>query len=106
MSHAIGAIKFSDGLIRYYEYDGTADVVLSHHYATTQEVYDNWRNGEWKHCTCRKEEPVSIFTTYGGGYYIEGKACQNCNSVQSDIIDFDCIERDETEDWAKEILNW
>ncbi len=43
MSHATGALKFKDGTIRYYEYGGTSDVVLSHHYATTQEVGDNWR---------------------------------------------------------------
>lgn len=37
MSHANGAIKFNDGLIRYYEYDGTSDYVISHHYERQQK---------------------------------------------------------------------
>jgi hypothetical protein len=106
MSHATGALKFKDGTIRYYEYDGTADVVLSHHYATTEEVSENWRKGEWLNCNCGKEEPVSIFTQYGGGYYIDGKACKNCNSVTSNESDFDIIERNEQEDWVKTLLGW
>ena len=106
MSHATGALKFEDGTIRYYEYDGTSDIVLSHHYETTQEVSDNWRNGTWLNCECGKEEPVSIFTSYGGGYYIDGMACKHCNSVRANEHDFDIIEREETEDWAKQLLDW
>jgi len=106
MSHATGAIKFKDNTIRYYEYDGTSDVVISHHYKTLDEVSDNWRKGEWLECECGKEEPVSIFTQYGGGYYIEGKACKICNSVRSNESDFEIIEREETEDWANKILKW
>ena len=106
MSHSTGALKFKDGTIRYYEYDGTSDIVLSHHYESTQEVSDNWRKGEWLDCNCGKEEPVSIYTTYGGGYYIEGMACKNCKSVRSNELDFDIIENDETEHWAKKELGW
>ena len=106
MSHAGGAIKFNDGTIRYYEYDGTMDIILSHHYTTEEEVSENWRNGEWLICHCGKEEPVSIFTQYGGGFYIDGMACRNCNSVRPNELDFDIIEREETDDWAKKLLNW
>lgn len=103
MSHATGAIKFNDGEIRYYEYDGTSDVVLSHHYATSELVHENWRKGEWLRCNCGGEEPVSIYTDYGGGFYIDGKACKKCCSVQSNEADFDIIEPYETEHWAKEL---
>jgi len=106
MSHATGALKFKDGTIRYYEYNGTSDIVLSHHYATTQEVSDNWRNGTWLDCECGREEPVSIFTSYGDGYYIDGMACKHCNSVRTNEHDFDIIEREEIEDWAKKLLDW
>lgn len=106
MSHAIGALKFKDGTIRYYEYDGASDIVLSHHYETVKEVNDNWRNGIQVHCVCEKEETVSIFTTYGGGYYIDGVACKHCNSVRSNGDNFDIIEREETEDWAKDVFDW
>lgn len=103
MSHTTGALKFKDGSIRFYEYNGTSDVVLSHHYATAEEVSENWRKGEWLECTCGGEEPVSIYSDYGGGFYIDGKACKSCCSVQSNESDFDIIERNETEDWAKEL---
>jgi len=106
MSHATGAIKFKDNTIRYYEYNGTSDVVISHHYKTLDEVSENWRKGEWLECECGKEESASIFTQYGGGYYIEGKACKRCNSVRSNELDFEIIEREETEDWANKILQW
>lgn len=103
MSHSLGAIKFKDGTIRYYEYNGTSDVVISHHYKTREEVDDNWRNHTWLECTCKKEEPVMIYTSYGFGFYIEGKACKECNSVESNDSDFDLIEWYETDDWAKEL---
>lgn len=106
MSHATGAIKFKDNTIRYYEYNGTSDVVISHHYKTLDEVSENWRKGEWLECECGKEESVSIFTQYGSGYYIEGKACKRCNSVRSNESDFEIIGREETEDWANKILQW
>ena len=105
MSHTSGAIKFQDGTIRFYEYNGTADIVLSHHYATIEEVSDNWRSGTWSDCTCGGEEPVNIFSGYGGGFYLNGKACKTCNSIDTEY-QFDIIERDEQEDWAKTILNW
>jgi hypothetical protein len=104
MSHSSGAIKFNDGTIRYYEYDGTSDVVLSHHYESLEEVSDNWRNGVWLECRCGNEEPVSIFADYGGGFYIEGKACKICNNVSSNEVEFIAIDREETEDWAKNIF--
>lgn len=103
MSHAIGAIKFKDGTLRFYEYDGTSDVVLSHHYATTKEVRDNWRNGSWLYCECGSEEDVMLYSSYGYGFYIEGKACKTCKSVHTLEYDFDVIECDETEDWEKKI---
>lgn len=39
MGHSIGAIRFSDGTIRYYEYNGTSDIVLSCRYSV---VGDGW----------------------------------------------------------------
>jgi hypothetical protein len=106
MSHSTGAIKFKDETIRYYEYNGTSDVVISHHYKTLDEVSENWKQGEWVECGCGKEESVSLYTQYGGGFYIEGIACKTCLSVRSKDSDFDIIESNETNHWAKEILGW
>lgn len=105
MAHATGAIKFKDGTIRYYEYNGTSDSVISHHYATKEEVTDNWRNGTKINCTCGKEESVSIYTDYGGGFYLDGVSCIDCNSVKPNDPDFDIIEIYETIHWAKELFN-
>jgi len=105
MSNATGAVKFADGTIRYFEYAGTSDVCISHLYETTEDVSENWRNHEWLNCDCGKGEPVSIYTQYGGGFYINGEACKHCNSLTTDT-DFNIIERKETSDWAKDILNW
>lgn len=101
MSHSIGVIKFSDGTIRYYEYDGTCDIILSCHYSTREEMQENWRNQPDKDCTCGCEESVSIYTSYGFGYYIAGKACKHCCSVRPNKFDFDIINPEDTEDWAK-----
>jgi hypothetical protein len=86
MSHAHGLIRFKkDGEIKHYEYDGTADVVLSHHYDTHEEVSDNWRKGEWMYCKCGNKEDVDIYSTYGPGFCLVGKACRTCKSISSNI---------------------
>ncbi|MCD8403900.1 hypothetical protein [Tenacibaculum finnmarkense] len=100
MSHSSGALKFKDGTIKYYEYDGTSDIVLSFHYDTLKEVGDNWRSGKHIDCSCGKEEPVSIYSDYGGGFYIDGVACKKCKSVKSNEFDFDIIEKEDTNHWA------
>lgn len=84
MSHAVGAVKFADGEILFYEYNGTSDVAIPQLWPTTQEVDDNWRSGEWRNCQCAPvavHEPVSIMTTYGGGFYWNGRACRQCMSI-------------------------
>lgn len=107
MSHAIGAIKFGDGLIRFYEYNGTSDYVISYHYRTPDQVSENWRSSKHVECDCGEEEPVSIYSSYGGGFYMDGYACKFCNSVRTEHpYDFDTIEREDMkEDWEK-FVNW
>lgn len=104
MSHSIGAIMFSDGTIRYYEYDGTSDVVISCHYPTHEEVWEHWRNQPYKHCTCGCEEDVSIYSSYGSGFYFNGKACRKCCSVHPNEDCFETIEPEDSDDWAKGLL--
>ncbi len=105
MSHELGAIKFKDGTIKYYEYNGTSDVPISHTYDTSSEVDKNWRNQSWLNCTCGQEEEVEIYT---GGGYIEGggKACRKCNSVRVNDPDAMLIWRNEIPEqyhWAKKL---
>lgn len=79
----MGAILFPDDHIRYYEYNGTCDVPISHHYETPQEVRDNWRKHDWLTCECGGEEDVEVYSDYGGGFYFDGKACMRCGSLHA-----------------------
>lgn len=82
MSHASGAVKFGDGTVMFYEYNGTSEVAVSHLYDNMQGVADNWRNGEWLDCKCPKGmEPVEIYSSYGEGFYWPGEACRTCRAL-------------------------
>lgn len=81
MSHDAGTVKFPDGTTMHYEYDGTADVALSHLYDTYEEMRANWRKGTWLRCTCGKDEEVTIATDYGGGDEWDGRACRHCRAI-------------------------
>jgi len=81
MSHASGAVRFPDGKVMFYEYNGTSDVAISHLYDNMQGVADNWRKGERLHCECEKGmEPVEIYSSYGGFTY-PGEACRTCRAL-------------------------
>ncbi|UYZ39074.1 hypothetical protein OD350_28800 (plasmid) [Clostridium beijerinckii] len=43
MSHGNGQVKFGDGNIKYFEYDGNADICRPKLYDTFDEIIDNWR---------------------------------------------------------------
>lgn len=84
MSHAIGAVEFLDKTILYYEYNGTADVVMPKLRKSQQEVLDNWRNYVAAPCLNKTQcqlEPVEVMTTYGGSSYWKGKACKKCMAI-------------------------
>jgi hypothetical protein len=104
MSHANGLVKFNDGTIKYFEYDGTSDIPRSHLYDNYNDMIKNWRIHEWLKCDsdCIDLEDTMFFTDYGGGFYFEGKACKKHNALLVDI-DFHIIERNETDDWASRL---
>jgi hypothetical protein len=105
MSHANGVVKFSDGLIMYYEYDGTVDNVVSHLYATEFGLWDHWRNHTLNKCQCEHEEDVIAYSDYGDGFYFKAKACRKCASIRIDYNDsiIEIIERNNTIDWVSEL---
>ena len=84
MSHAFGKVHFVDGLVLHYEYDGTSDVTIPRLYTTANEVAANWRRVDdwvWNCCTCGKDEPVKIYSSYGGGFSWDGRACRHCQCI-------------------------
>lgn len=92
MSHAHGMVKFSDGTVGFYEYDGTSDVVCTSVKATSEEVSRDWRSpANRAECTCGNEsEPVEIMTYYGSGFHWNGKACRACLAITDGIMPYDC----------------
>jgi len=89
MSHAIGAVRFEDGKILYYEYNGTTDVVIDKLYETQDEVLENWRKYPDANCGCGNDEPVRIMSTYGDGFAWDGRACRNCYAITDGFtVDF------------------
>lgn len=84
MSHAMGKIRFQDGEVWYYEYNGTVDYAISYIHRTKEDVIMYWRTYEHKECECGRKEPVSIYSSYGGGFYFDGEACRNCKSLSHD----------------------
>ena len=81
MSHAMGAVRFPDGLILYYEYDGTSDFVISCLHDSKAEVSAEWRKHSPRVCTCPKMETVEIYADYGNGFSWVGLACRICRAV-------------------------
>jgi hypothetical protein len=85
MSHASGAVRFMDGTIMYFEYDGTSNCCIPALWLTQEEVNQHWRSEDEavfsKMCSCEPVatwEPVTIMVTYGDGDYWPGLACRSC----------------------------
>lgn len=79
MSHAYGQVKFEDGTILHYEYDGTVDVIRNPLWKTVEELTEHWRNQPiWKECHCGQDEPVEIAAYFGNGFWWAGRACKKC----------------------------
>ena len=82
MSHAYGLVRFPDGLIKHFEYNGTVNVCQPKLYDSSKEVEKNWRFDTEIECTCgNKPESVEIFTYYSSGYTQNGSACRICNCL-------------------------
>lgn len=83
MSHAYGQVRFTDGLILHFEYNGTADFCIPSLRDTAKEVSDHWRKDDGPTaCTCGKEpEAVVIANDYGGGGWWYGGACRTCRVI-------------------------
>lgn len=81
MSHASGAAMFIDGVILYFEWDGTADVAIPMLWRTQEELRENWRSAEWRTCSCEPVavlEPCRLMNTYANGESWPGYACRKC----------------------------
>jgi hypothetical protein len=102
MSHANGVVKFEDGTIRFFEYNGTSDVCHPKLWTRYAGVKKHWRekNPE-KHCTCgRPPENVEAFTDYGRGIAWQTTACRHCRVI------IDCSMPYEHDGWTSGPPEW
>lgn len=88
MSHANGLVRFPDGEVFHFEYDGTSDVVCTSLKRTYAEVRRDWRTpANQAQCTCgQPPEVVELTTDYGDGSAWPGKACRRCMAVTDGIF--------------------
>lgn len=95
MSDAIGAVRFeADGLIVFFEYQGSVDLAYSKLWATEDEVCDHWRQYTGETCRC-EGEPVTVCTIYGGGFWWQALACRKCMEITGPNRDpFECGDED------------
>lgn len=78
MSSSMGKVRFKDGVIKYFRYNGTADVCNPNLYNTQEECEDNWRKEpKVDYDKEYKWEPVEIATCYGLGSTWEGFASKS-----------------------------
>ncbi|WP_270545605.1 hypothetical protein [Clostridium butyricum] len=117
MSNGKGQVRFSDGNIKYFEYNGNSDICRPKLYDTFDEMIDNWRKPyvsmelnnrtddkkSWfkkifrtnkdnnkEQSTCNhSEEDIELYTDYGGGFYWKGTACRKCNMILKGIEPFE-----------------
>jgi hypothetical protein len=83
MSHAIGAVRFGNGTIRWFDYNGTTDICEPHLVERPDEV--RFREMPWRHCTCGRDEPVEIANDYGNGTWWRGRACDPCRTITAGV---------------------
>lgn len=69
MSSSLGKVRFKDGTVKYFRYNGTSDYCVPNLYDTKEECTSNWRKEykvDWD--KAYYPEPVEIATCYGKGY--------------------------------------
>jgi hypothetical protein len=83
VSHATGQVIVDGKIARWFEYNGTADVVLPKLFKSNAELSENWRIEQTVipcpgACTL---QDCLLYTDYGGGYHWPGVVCLNCDRV-------------------------
>lgn len=89
-------MKFEDGQILFYIYNGTSDYAIPMLRDTQDEAWDYfWKHRgfaeAWKECLCAPEtrEPVEIVSDYGGGFWWQGLACRKCKVIIGSLTPLD-----------------
>lgn len=92
MSSATGQVRFFDGVIMWFRYDGTGDVCIDPLWENQSGLSKNWRSEpDMAPCLCGQDEPCDIACNYGAGMLWSGRACRKCRvfTLGDDMIDVD-----------------
>ena len=91
MSHSSGKVYFDDGAELWFEYNGTADLIMPWLYPSIDKLNENWRRvGDFPRCSCgNPPEKAVIEWHYGGGSHMEGTACRKCMVITSTLSPWD-----------------
>lgn len=101
-------VRFNkNGKIVYCEYNSTRDFMRAKLFETEKEMDKYWRKEQPLVNNCKHEsEDVEIYSTYGGGFSWEGKACRKCMQLIDGLIpDFIEDTVDGEPEWATEYYN-
>jgi hypothetical protein len=87
VSYAHGAVRFSDGTIKYFEFNGYEDYcyrkLFDEKHKLSPAGSDNLLFTE---CSCGQEsEYVEMVTEDCGGFYWKGTACRNCMVITGGV---------------------
>lgn len=88
MSHASGQVIKNKKVVGYFEYNGTSDIVYPKIRDSMEAVSNHWREDQpfSRTCSCgRPPEDVVLWSSYGAGFYWEGKACLRCKVIMGEI---------------------
>lgn len=89
MSSAGGKVRFNDGMVMYFRYDGTCDICQSQLFETEEERNTKWRKEDDFVAGNYKWESVIIANNYAYGYYWEGKATKEGWIHPDSLIPYD-----------------
>lgn len=105
MSHSVGAVRFKNGDVKYFEYNESVDVCIPKLFNTFEEfISSNWK---WINTQSNCEhniEDVDIYTTYGGGFYWKGTACKKCMMIIGGINPYNLRDRDGKELFIEDVI--
>lgn len=91
MSHANGLVRFLDGEVLHFEYDGTNDTACSALKSTYSEIMRDWRRpANHAKCVCGgASEAITLTTDYGLGFSWHGRACRHCMAITEGLMPYD-----------------
>lgn len=77
MSSGPAFVRFEDGTVRFATYHGTVDILLPALFDTPEAASAGRDDAMWTPCPCGGDEPVAVWTLYGGGFGWMARACRH-----------------------------